>query len=160
MREYNITSCVTVLEWDEMTKDDRELMLAAKDATRTSYAPYSDFHVGAAARLSNGLIIRGSNQENASYPLSLCAERTCLFAAGAQHPDQPVIALAIAARRGEKYTTSPIPPCGACRQVILETEDRYQQPIRVLMYGTEGTHIIQSIRDILPLQFLSNSMQE
>lgn len=158
MRNYEIVSRVCVYEMDELSTEDRELMQAAIEATETSYSPYSQFQVGAAARLANGIIFRGSNQENASYPLGLCAERTCLFAANAQHPDQPVTTLAIAAQTGGKFMNEPIPPCGACRQVILEVEDRYQQPIRILLYSTEGIHVVDSIKALLPLQFIAKSM--
>ena len=96
MKEYTIQSTVRVYGWEELTEEDRILVEAAKDATNGSYAPYSGFCVGAAARLKNGTIVIGSNQENVAYPSGLCAERTTLFAANAQYPDQPVLSLAIA----------------------------------------------------------------
>ena len=106
------------------------------EATARSYAPYSHFSVGAAALLNNGTIVTGTNQENAAYPSGLCAERTTLFYANSQYPDPPVNTLAIAARTEKDFIETPIPPCGAC-QVILETEKRYGQPIRILLYGKE-----------------------
>lgn len=140
--------------YDELCETDRKLIDAAKAATRGSYAPYSQLHVGAAALLSDGTIVQGNNQENAAYPSGICAERTALFYANAAHPDKPVEALAIAARTGEEFTHSPIAPCGACRQVMLEVEQRYHQPIRMLLYGTEGIYVVEGgIHELLPLTF-------
>ena len=153
MKEYTIQSTVRVYGWEELTEEDRILVEAAKDATNGSYAPYSGFCVGAAARLKNGTIVIGSNQENVAYPSGLCAERTTLFAANAQYPDQPVLSLAIAARNSEVFLSQPITPCGACRQVISGVEQRYEHPIRILLYGTDGTHVFDSIDALLPLQF-------
>src|SRR5699024_9590066 len=114
------------------------------EATRRSYAPYSHFSVGAAALLANGVVVTGTNQENAAYPSGLCAERTTLFYANSQYPDQAVVTLAIAARTEKDFIDTPIPPCGACRQVILETEKRYKQPIRILLYGKKCIYEVQS----------------
>lgn len=159
MERYDIVSHVTVYEWNELSEEDRQLVQAAKDATSTSYAPYSHFNVGAAARLANGVIFTGSNQENAAYPSGMCAERTTLFAANAHHPDLPVVALAVAASTNGSFLSSPIPPCGACRQVILEVEQRYHQPIRILLYGTDGVHVVDSIKALLPLSFGSDYLE-
>ena len=153
MKEYTIQSIVRVYGWEELKPEDRNLVEAAKNATDGSYAPYSGFCVGAAARLKNGTIVIGSNQENVAYPSGLCAERTTLFAANAQYPDQPVLSLAIAAKNKDGFLSQPITPCGACRQVISGVEQRYNQPIRILLYGTDGTHIIDNIDALLPLQF-------
>jgi cytidine deaminase len=153
MKEYTIQSIVRVYDWDELVAEDQNLVQAAKDATNGSYAPYSGFCVGAAARLADGTIVIGSNQENMSYPSGLCAERTALFAANAQHPHLPVMALAIAARNKGGFLSQPIPPCGACRQVISQVEQRYGQPIRILLYGMGGIHVVEGIDALLPLQF-------
>ena len=153
MKEYTIQSTVRVYDWDELAAEDQKLVQAAKDATNGSYAPYSGFCVGAAARLGDGTIVIGSNQENVAFPSGLCAERTTLFAANAQHPDQPVMALAIAARNKDGFLSQPIPPCGGCRQVISGVEQRYNQPIRILLYGTTGIHVVDGIDALLPLQF-------
>lgn len=153
MKEYTIQSTVRVYDWDELAAEDQKLVQAAKDATNGSYAPYSGFCVGAAARLGDGTIVIGSNQENVAFPSGLCAERTTLFAANAQHPDQPVMALAIAARNKDGFLSQPIPPCGGCRQVISGVEQRYNQPIRILLYGTAGIHVVDGIDALLPLQF-------
>ena len=152
----NIThTCHYVLcTYDELTAADRQLIDAAKAATQRSYAPYSHFHVGAAALLADGTVVTGTNQENAAYPSGLCAERTTLFYAGSTHPDQPVVALAIAAYTDGAFTSTPIAPCGACRQVLLETEQRHHQSIHVLLYGTEGIYLIEGgTRELLPLTF-------
>lgn len=159
MREYKIESTIQVLDPEELTEQDRQLVEAAKQATNGSFAPYSKFLVGAAARLQDGTIVTGANQENAAYPSGLCAERTALFAANAQHPDQPVVSLAIAARKGRHYLSQPISPCGACRQVISGVEDRYGIPIRILLYGTLGTYVSQGISPLLPLRFVDDDMK-
>lgn len=143
---------------EELTEEDRELVEKAIEVTCNSYAPYSNFHVGAAVRLRDGSVITGANQENAAFPSGLCAERSALFAAQSQRPDQPVMALAIAARNSEGLVAQPISPCGACRQVILGIEDRYKQPVRVMLYGTEGVYILNSAADLLPFSFVDSCM--
>lgn len=159
MKQYDIIASVCVYRPDELSAEDQQLVHAAMEATKTSYAPYSHFCVGAAVRLADGHVITGSNQENAAFPSGLCAERTALFAANAQYPDTPVEALAIAAFTQGHFLADPIPPCGACRQVILEVEDRYRQPIRILLYGTEGIHVVDSVKALLPLYFVGASMK-
>ena len=128
-------------------------------ATRNSYANYSHFHVGAAVMLENGKVVIGANQENAAFPSGLCAERTAIFSAQANYPDQPVKCLAIAACDAKGLRQKPVTPCGACRQVILEIEERYHQPIEILLYGTDGIYRIKSIKDLLPLCFVDNDMR-
>lgn len=160
MKELTIESKFAVYELDELSAEDRELVEAAKQATTTSYSPYSHFCVGAAARLADGTTVCGSNQENAAYPSGLCAERTTLFYANARYPEQPVKALAVAAYTGGKFLKSPIPPCGACRQVMLEVEERYGTPVRILLYGTAGTYVTDSVKALLPLQFIGDTMHE
>lgn len=139
--------------YDELTEEDRKLMDAACEATQRSYAPYSHFWVGAAALLENGVVVTGTNQENAAYPSGLCAERTTLFYANSQYPDQAVKTLAIAARTEKDYLDTPIPPCGACRQVLLETEKRYGKPMRILLYSKTDIYIIEGVGGLLPLSF-------
>ena len=158
MKEIEIKSLFRVYDMDELSQSDRELVSAAMEATKGSYAPYSKFRVGAAARLANGLVFTGANQENAAYPSGLCAERTTLFAANAQYPDQPVLALAIAARKGNRFMPTPISPCGACRQVISGVEDRFDHPVRILLYGTEGIYECNGIDALLPLRFVDSDM--
>lgn len=154
MKELIHTCHYKFYAYDELCEADRKLVDAAKESTQSSYAPYSQFQVGAAALLSDGTIVSGSNQENAAYPSGLCAERTTLFFANAAHPDKAVEALAVAAYTNGKFTNVPVPPCGACRQVMLEVEQRYHKPIRILLYGTEGTYVVEGgIRELLPLIF-------
>ncbi len=160
MKDLTITSIIKVYTFDELNKTDQVLMTSAMEATTRSYAPYSKFSVGAAALLANGIVVTGTNQENAAYPSGLCAERTTLFYANSQYPDQPVLTLAIAARTEKDFIDLPIPPCGACRQVILETEKRYKQPIRILLYGKKEIYEVKSICDLLPLSFDASAMKE
>ena len=143
----------------ELSAEDQELVTRAKEATKNSYANYSHFYVGAALRLENGEIIIGANQENAAFPSGLCAERTAVFAAQAQRPEQPIKTLAIAARNANGFLKEPISPCGPCRQVILEVEDRYKQPVRILLYGTDGVYVIDSVKDLLPFCFVDANMK-
>ena len=159
MKEYKIEAVMHIYEMAELNAEERQLVEAAKQATDGSYAPYSKFRVGAAVRLKDGTIVTGANQENAAFPSGLCAERTALFAANAQHPDQPVVTLAIAARKGRQFLSQPIPPCGACRQVISGVEERYGIPIRILLYGTEGVLVSESISPLLPLRFADDDMR-
>ena len=160
MKDLTITSIIKVYTFDELNKAEQDLMTSAMEATTRSYAPYSKFSVGAAALLANGIVVTGTNQENAAYPSGLCAERTTLFYANSQYPDQPVLTLAIAARTEKDFIDLPIPPCGACRQVILETEKRYKQPISILLYGKKEIYEVKSIGDLLPLSFDASAMKE
>lgn len=153
MKEVKIPVQIHALAYDELSEADAQLIEEAKNATSRSYAPYSHFSVGAAVRLSNGIIVTGSNQENAAYPSGLCAERTTLFYANSRYPDQAVEALAIAARDETDFVGTPIPPCGACRQVILETEQRFRHPIRILLYGKDVICAMDGIGNLLPLSF-------
>ena len=159
MKEIQIVSRIKIYAFHELSPADQELINRAKQATTTSYAPYSNFHVGAAARLADGTIIVGSNQENAAYPSGLCAERTTLFYANARHPQQSVSCLAIAASIDGQFLRTPVSPCGACRQVILEIEKRFNCPVRILLYGTGGIYEADSVKSLLPLQFSDESME-
>ncbi len=154
MRELELKSVIKECNMDELSAEEKHLIELAIEATSRSYAPYSKFHVGAAVRLDNGEEIIGCNQENAAYPSGLCAERTALFAAGAQYPDVPVRMLAIAARgtHGE-LEDEPVPPCGSCRQVMVETETRANAPMRILLYGKKYVYVIDGIRKLMPLTF-------
>ena len=159
MKEYNLTTKMKSYQWDELTDEQREVVSIAKEQTENSYCPYSGFHVGAAAKLANGVIMRGANQENAAFPVTLCAERTAIFAAQAQHPELSIVALAVAARNDNGFTEDPVSPCGSCRQVILEIEQRYGKPMKIYLYGTKGVYVIDTIRDLLPLCFVEESMR-
>ena len=153
MNTLNISAKISVCVYDELKDDEKKLIDEAKAATMNSYSPYSRFKVGAAVLLKDGLIVSGNNQENAAYPSGLCAERTTLFYANARYPDLPVEAIAIAAFTNGKYIDDPITPCGACRQVILETQNRYKHPIRIYLYGALKIYVIEKINDLLPLSF-------
>ncbi len=154
MKEIILQTRVKVCGIDELAAHDREVVEAARKATANSYAVYSGFNVGAAVRLSDGTIVSGTNQENAAYPSGLCAERTTLFWANSQYPDKAVEVLAIAARTAQGELEMPIPPCGACRQVILETEKRFNTPIRIILYGTKECYVVEEgIKALLPLSF-------
>lgn len=159
MKDLTITATIKVYQPDELSAADRALMEAAMKATERSYAPYSHFSVGAAAQLADGTVVTGTNQENAAYPSGLCAERTTLFYANSQYPGQAVVTLAIAARTEKDFIDMPIPPCGSCRQVILETEKRYNQPVRILLYGKKCIYEVRSIGDLLPLSFDASAME-
>ncbi len=133
---------------------DREPPEAARAARSNAYAPYSHFQVGAALRLADGRILSGANLENASYPLCLCAERVVLAAAHALHPGLPPLALAISVHNSRKPIDRPATPCGACRQVLTETEARFQQPIRLLLQGDTGPILVfESVSHLLPYGF-------
>ncbi|MCM1373381.1 MAG: cytidine deaminase [Bacteroides sp.] len=158
MKEYEIRTRVVVLDEQELSVAEQELIGAARKATESSYSPYSHFQVGVALQLQDGEIILGSNQENASYPVGTCAERTALFWCGANRSDAVITAIAIAAQTKGRFTPTPISPCGMCRQALLETEHRQGFPIRVLLYGGHGTHCIDSVKDLMPLSFSADSM--
>ena len=158
----NKTIEIHLQEWqyEELSESDRTLVDLAKEATFSSYAPYSKFSVGAALRLENGDVVKGCNNENAAYPVTLCAERTAIFSAQAQYPNVPIVELAVAARnvKGE-FVVKPVSPCGSCRQVIAEQEYRYKRNIRVMMVGEEGILVADSVKDLLPLSFEEGDMK-
>ena len=160
MKQLDIHTTIKIYSPDELSAEEQQLVEAAKEATTRSYAPYSHFHVGAAALLANGEIISGTNQENAAYPSGICAERTTLFYANSQYPQQAVKALAIAARTSEgHWTETPISPCGACRQVMTETENRYEKPMKVLLCNAQEVFVIESAKDLLPVSFGSEDLK-
>ena len=142
---------------DELDPADRELVEAATEAQKTSYAPYSKFNVGAAIRLDNGLIIKGSNQENAASPDGLCAERTAMFAASAAYPDNAMVSMAISGGYGFKMDDTPCTPCGSCRQVMAEYQNKSGVPMSVIMAGKKQTWKFHKVEDILP--FIFNSLE-
>lgn len=142
-----------VLGGDELSDDELALVNSAKEATNGAYAPYSHFQVGAAVRLSDGTIVKGANQENGAYPSGLCAERTALFAAGANFPDKKVEAIAIAAFTNGEFLDEPITPCGACAQVLAETEARAGKKMDILLYGKQGIYRLKGVDSILPFAF-------
>lgn len=147
------------LRFEELNGEDQSLIEAAIKATDNSYADYSHFHVGAAVRLSDSTIVIGANQENAAFPSGLCAERTAIFAAQAQYPKLAVEALAIAAKNSDGILPQPVTPCGSCRQVVLQIEERYHHPVEILLYGSQRIFRFHSIRDLLPFCFVDDSMK-
>lgn len=155
MKEVKIESTLTVYDnFDELPKSVASLMQHGIEARQKSYSPYSKFSVGAALLLDNGEIITGSNQENASYPSGLCAERTAIYYAGAKYPEAKIVKMAIIAGSTIKQTMSPIPPCGACRQAIAEYEIKQETPIEIYFMGEIGKVVkSNSLANILPLVF-------
>lgn len=159
MKEKKIEINVEELSFEELPLDQQELVKAACDATGSSYAKYSNFNVGAAIRLGDGQIVIGANQENAAFPVSLCAERTAIFAAQVSHPELPITQIAITAKNKNGFLVNPVTPCGSCRQVMLEMEDRYQNNMTVLLYGTSKIYRLLSAKDLLPLCFVDADMR-
>lgn len=144
-----------------LSAEEQELLKNALDAVERSYAPYSEFHVGAAVLLENGEIVCGSNQENAAYPSGLCAERVALFYANSKYPNVAVKALAITAKADHFTIDQPIMPCGSCRQVIAETENRQQSEIKLIMKGTTGpVQVMNGIDTLLPFTFYEKKLQK
>ncbi|MBS4042264.1 MAG: cytidine deaminase [Chitinophagaceae bacterium] len=147
---------------DELNEQDAKLIEKARKVTKLAYAPYSHFHVGAAAILSNGKIITGTNQENASYPVTICAERSLLSAASSLYPNASVQTMAISYHNQVENASSlkPISPCGMCRQSIMEYEVRANSPIRIILSGIDGKiFIINTIKHLLPLSFTSADLK-
>jgi len=144
----------------ELTGEEQSLIEEAKKSSGNAYAPYSKFMVGAAVQLANGKIITGNNQENASYPLGLCAERVALFAAGANYPGVPIVAIAVAAKAEAFEINEPVAPCGACRQAIAEYEHRYSKPVKILLFGEKGKITVSNgIGNLLPMQFNADNLK-
>lgn len=142
-------------ERSELEATDQQLLQTAEQALRHAYAPYSNFPVGAAIRLENGEVIAGNNQENASYPNGLCAERVAMFAAASSHPDVAFSALAIVTTASE-----PVCPCGICRQTMIEYADRFHKPFRLIVSGVGNTVIIiDDSSTLLPLGFTSRHLK-
>lgn len=159
MKTINLNIAIKHCQLDELSVADRELIEQAMKATDNAYAEYSHFYAGAALRLANGRIVIGANQENAAFPSGLCAERTAVFSAQANFPDQSIEALALVARNDNGLIDNPVTPCGACRQVLLGVEERYGLPMRILMYGKSGVYSVGSAKDLLPLSFVDSSMK-
>jgi cytidine deaminase len=155
MKEIKIESTLYVYDsLEELPKDVVELMNKAKEAREKAYAPYSEFYVGAALLLDNNKIITGNNQENASYPSGLCAERTAIFYASSQYPQSKILKMAISAGSKNNQTSSPIPPCGSCRQAIAEYEIKQETPIEIYFMGEIGKIMkSNSLSNLLPLIF-------
>lgn len=155
MKPLTITSRLEVYDSiEEVPQDVQDLMQKAIQARDAAYAPYSNFKVGAAIHLENDEIIEGSNQENASYPSGLCAERTAVYFAGAKYPDVKILKIAISAKSMRHKVVSPVPPCGACRQALVEYEVKQDDAIELYFMGETGKVVkADSVKDLLPLVF-------
>lgn len=150
-REYNTV--------EDLSSDDRELVIAARRSSTSAYAPYSKFHVGAAVRLSGGRIVTGANVENAAFPSGICAERNAIAQSVTNYPEEKPIAIAVAANTYDEMTSDYVSPCGMCRQVIAEEELRSGNKIRIILSGSTRILVIESISDLLPLQFNKDSLR-
>lgn len=145
---------------EELNKQDAWLVNEAREVTSAAYAPYSNFNVGAVAKMANGEIVAGTNQENASYPVGICAERVLLSSAATLYPNVPIDTIAISYNNNNGESSHPISPCGMCRQSLVEYEERMKQPIRLLLSGMEGkVFIIQKANLLLPLSFGSDDLK-
>ncbi|MCS6928844.1 MAG: cytidine deaminase [Saprospiraceae bacterium] len=145
---------------DALVADEQQLLQAAHRAVEKAYAPYSRFRVGAAAWLSNKAVVSGANFENAAYPMCLCAERATLAAAFSQYPNERIVALAVVAVSDTQLISYPVTPCGACRQVLLEVEQKFGHPIRLILRGQTGpTWVFARASDLLPLGFDAGMMR-
>jgi cytidine deaminase len=155
MKEIKIESVLTVFDnFNELPSDIASLMEQAIEARKNAYAPYSNFSVGAAILLDNNQVVTGNNQENASYPSGLCAERTAIYYAGAQYPDAKILKMVLTAGSRINQTITPIPPCGACRQAIAEYEVKQETPIEIYFMGETGKVVkSNSLANLLPLGF-------
>jgi len=152
---------IMVCEYDavvELPEADQKLLLAAREASKNAYAPYSKFHVGAALLLENGEVITGSNQENVDFTDGICAERVALFYANSTYPDVPVKAIAITAQNSHGLVEHPAQPCGSCRQVLVETESRYKKHIRVVLDGRKHIQVLEGADNLLPFAFKPDAL--
>ena len=159
MKHKIIETEISVFTFEELESDKQILLNKAKEQVFKAYAPYSGFHVGAAVELENGEVFAGNNQENAAYPSGLCAERVAMFYANAQYPDVPVKTIAIAAYHNGNFLQQPVTPCGSCRQVLLESEMRFEKDINILLYGTDEVYQIRNVRQLLPLCFEKSNLK-
>lgn len=145
---------------EELIEQDAWLVNEAREVTAAAYAPYSNFNVGAVAKLANGQIVAGTNQENASYPVGLCAERVLLSSAASLYPQVAIDTIAISYNNINGESNHPISPCGICRQSLVEYEERTKQPIRLILSGMEGkVIIIKTAGLLLPLSFGSADLK-
>ncbi|WP_420400743.1 cytidine deaminase [Flagellimonas sp.] len=162
MKKQQISFELSIFEKpEELSQIEQNLLTAAEEARENAYAPYSNFKVGAAVLLENGEVVIGNNQENASYPSGLCAERVAVFQAGAKYPGIAITAIAISATSKDYVVDSPAAPCGNCRQSIIEYEQRQKTPISIMLRGEKGPiYKCASMADILPLAFSSSFLSD
>ena len=160
MEEKKIELNFHVAHFSELESKDQDLIVNAKDALKNAYAPYSGFLVGTSVLLENGEIVNGSNQENVAYPSGLCAERAAMFYVGAQFPDIKINTIAVSVFSKSFEVKDVISPCGACRQVMAEYEDKQQQSIRVILHSPDNQVLIaKKVQDLLPLMFKSPDLK-
>jgi cytidine deaminase len=146
-------------EISELNKQDAELLVKARSVTKQAYAPYSQFFVGAAGRMKTGEIVVGTNQENASYPVGICAERVLLGNAATLYPQVSIDSIAVSFDSREVTPDHPISPCGMCRQALLEYETRTQAPIRLILSGQKGRiYVIKTVQSLLPFAFTGDEL--
>lgn len=144
---------------EELNADDQSLCVKAKEALKTSYSPYSNFKVATAVRLSDGVVVTGSNQENLAYPSGLCAERVALFTIGAAYPDAVIERMAITAHTDNFKIEQPITCCGACLQVMAEFERKQKKEIEVLFYCLDGKILkVKGVKSLLPFVFVEDRL--
>ena len=161
MQEKKIELSFILAHLSELSAQEQQLVANAKAAFKTAYAPYSGFLVGASVLLENGEVINGSNQENVAYPSGLCAERVALFYAGAKFPDVKINTVAISVLSKNFEVTDLISPCGACRQVMAEYEDKQDKPIKVILHSpTDEILIANKVEDLLPFMFKSPLLKQ
>lgn len=160
MKKLEITTSLEIYDSiQELSVELQDLMKQAIEVREKAYAPYSQFKVGAAILLDNGEVVVGSNQENASYPSGLCAERTAVYYAGAKFPEARILKIAITARSMNQEISTPVPPCGACRQALVEYEVKQKEPIELFFMGETGEVMkAASVAEILPLVFDSDCL--
>ena len=154
----------TILEYssdDELSFQDKNLVINSREAALSAYAPYSKFYVGAAVLLENGVCVKGNNQENVAYPSGLCAERVAVFAAASQYPNIKINAIAISAKSDSFEIKEPISPCGSCRQVLAEYEHKQGYPIKIILSSEKGKIlVVNKVEDILPLCFKEDKLKK
>lgn len=161
MQEKKIELSFILAHLSELSAKEQQLVSNAKSAFKTAYAPYSGFSVGASVLLENGEVINGSNQENVAYPSGLCAERVALFYAGAKYPNIKINTIAVSVLSKNFEVTDVISPCGACRQVMAEYEDKQDNPIKVILHSpTDKVLIANRVEDLLPFMFKSPSLKQ
>lgn len=145
---------------NELKEEDSFLLTKAREVTSSAYAPYSNFHVGAVARLISGEIFSGTNQENASFTVGICAERTLLSAISALSQNSPIESMAISYQNKNGDSDHPISPCGVCRQALIEYEDRFKSPVRLILGGQKGmVYVFENAASLLPLAFTRSELK-
>ena len=161
MLKENITISYLRAKFNDLTVIEKELIQRSKDALKDAYAPYSGFLVGSSVLLSDGKIISANNQENVAFPSGLCAERVVLFNAGANYPNLEIDIIAVSAKSNSFEITDIISPCGACRQVMAEYQEKQNKKIKILLHlNNDEVLIFSSVDDLLPLLFTNPNLKK